>query len=231
MDRISNPYAPGAGAPPPALEGRDKIRENVRIAILRLCRGRAAQSVLMVGLRGVGKTVLLEQLGNNAEDAGAHTVWVEAPEDRSLPGILTPRLRAVLLRLSRIESAKALATRALRALAGFAGALRVKYADIEVRLDYDPEPGLADNGDLGPVNPIWTAPVRPQTAPLGVACRSFGITKFLSARLDWRRLGTNPKGLAVLHPGGVVSRLCSRTTRRAFRLARAQNRLRQAPPK
>lgn len=148
MDRISNPYAPGAGAPPPALEGRDKIRENVRIAILRLCRGRAAQSVLMVGLRGVGKTVLLEQLGNNAEDACAHTVWVEAPEDRSLPGILAPKLREVLLRLSRIESAKALATRALRALAGFAGALRVKYADIEVGLDYDPEPGLADNGDL-----------------------------------------------------------------------------------
>ena len=91
MDRISNPYAPGAGAPPPALEGRDKIRENAQIAIARLCQGRAAQSILMVGLRGVGKTVLLEQLGNNVEDAGAHTVWVEAPEDRSLPGMLAPR--------------------------------------------------------------------------------------------------------------------------------------------
>ncbi|MCG8370359.1 MAG: ATP-binding protein, partial [Proteobacteria bacterium] len=53
-----------------------------------------------------------------------------------------------LLRLSRIESAKKLADRALRGLAGFVGALKIKYADIEVGLDFDPEPGLADNGDL-----------------------------------------------------------------------------------
>ena len=69
-------------------------------------------------------------------------------EDRSLPGILAPKLRAVLLRLSRIESAREFAHRALRGLAGFVGALKIKYADIEVRLDFEPEPGLADNGDL-----------------------------------------------------------------------------------
>ena len=148
MDRISNPYAPGAGAPPPALEGRTEIREDVRVAIERLRRGRTSRGVLLIGLRGVGKTVLLEQLRNDADDAGVHTVWVEAPEDRSLPGILAPKLRAVLLRLSRIESAREFAHRALRGLAGFVGALKIKYADIEVRLDFEPEPGLADNGDL-----------------------------------------------------------------------------------
>lgn len=148
MDRISNPYAPGAGAPPPALEGRDEICENVRIAIQRLRMGRPSKSVLLVGLRGVGKTVLLEQLRNDADDFGVQTVWLEAPEDRSLPGLLAPKLRSALLRLSRIESAKELANRALSGLAGFVGALKLRYADIEVSLDYEAEPGLADNGDL-----------------------------------------------------------------------------------
>ena len=102
----------------------------------------------MVGLRGVGKTVLLDRMRNDAEANGIQTLRVEAPESRSLPAILAPQLRQALLRLSRNEQAKELATRALRALAGFAKALKVKYADIEVGLDFDPEPGLADNGDL-----------------------------------------------------------------------------------
>jgi predicted transcriptional regulator len=73
---------------------------------------------------------------------------VEAPENRSLPAILAPQLRQALLRLSRNEQAKELAQRALRGLAGFAKALKVKYQDIEVGMDFEPEPGLADNGDL-----------------------------------------------------------------------------------
>jgi hypothetical protein len=148
MDPIRNPYAPGAGSPPPELAGRDEIRENVRIAIERIRIGRASKSVLMIGLRGVGKTVLLDRMRLDAEQAGHHTLRAEAPEDRSLPGLLAPQLRAALLKLSRIESAKELSRRALRALAGFARALKVKYDDIEVGMDFEPEPGLADNGDL-----------------------------------------------------------------------------------
>ena len=102
----------------------------------------------MVGLRGVGKTVLLDRMKTDAEVAGAYTLRIEAPENRSLPALLAPQLRSVLLRLSRVEAAKAFAQRGLRALAGFAKALKVKYSDIEVGLDFDPEPGLADNGDL-----------------------------------------------------------------------------------
>jgi hypothetical protein len=102
----------------------------------------------MVGLRGAGKTVLLDRMREGAEATGFQTVRIEAPENRSLPALLAPQLRVALLRLSRNEKAKNLASRALRGLAGFAKALKVKYQDIEVGFDLDPEPGLADNGDL-----------------------------------------------------------------------------------
>jgi len=148
MDPISNPYAPGAGTPPPELAGRDEVRETVRIAIERIRRGMPTKSVLMVGLRGVGKTVLLDRMREVAEASGIQTLRIEAPEGRSLPAMLAPELRQALLRLSRNERARRLATRSLKALAGFAKALKVKYNDIEVGIDFDPEPGLADNGDL-----------------------------------------------------------------------------------
>lgn len=148
MDPINNPYAPGAGTPPPELAGRDELRETVRIALERVRAGRPAKSILMVGLRGVGKTVLLDRLREDAEAAGIQTLRVEAPEGRSLPAILAPQLRQALLRLSRNDQAKDFAQRALRGLAGFAKSLKVKYQDIEVGFDFEPEPGLADNGDL-----------------------------------------------------------------------------------
>lgn len=148
MDPIGNPYTPGAGMPPPELAGRDDLRQQVHIALERIKAGRPAKSILLVGLRGVGKTVLLDRLREDAEEAGLQTIRVEAPENRSLPAILAPQLRQALLKLSRNDQAKDLAQRALRALAGFAKGLKMKYEDIEVGLDFDPEPGLADNGDL-----------------------------------------------------------------------------------
>lgn len=148
MDPIRNPYAPGAGTTPPAMAGRDELLESSQIAIERTRLKRPAKSVLMVGLRGVGKTVLLNEMRRKAEETGLQTAFVEAPEKRSLPSILAPQLRRALLGVSRIEQAKELAQRGLRALAGFARALKFKYADIEVGLDFDPEPGLADNGVL-----------------------------------------------------------------------------------
>ena len=148
MDPVLNPYAPGAGSAPPELAGRDDVRETVRVALERTRRGLPAKSVVLVGLRGVGKTVLLDALRDLAEGAGMHTVRIEAPEGRSLPALLAPQLRGALLRLSRNEQAKDLAHRGLRALSGFAKALKLKYADIEVGIDLDPEAGLADNGDL-----------------------------------------------------------------------------------
>lgn len=148
MDPVVNPFTPGAGSPPPELAGRDDLLRQVRVATERTKRGLADKSVLMVGLRGVGKTVLLDRIREEAEGAGLHTLRVEAPEGRSLPALLAPQLRQALLRLSRSESAKDLARRGLQALAGFARSLKVKFGDIEVGYDAEPEPGLADNGDL-----------------------------------------------------------------------------------
>lgn len=148
MDPVRNPFAPGAGTRPPELAGRDALRESVRVAIDRIRLGRAAKSVLMVGLRGVGKTVLLDRMCEDAKAKGIIVVRLEAPEGRSLPALIAPRLRQALLELSRIERSKQLAERGLRALAGFAKALKLKYGDIEVGFDFAPEAGLADNGDL-----------------------------------------------------------------------------------
>ena len=148
MDPVRNPYAPGAGTPPPELAGRSAIRQDVNVRLQRLRLGRPAKSMMLVGLRGVGKTVLLDQIRKDAEAAGLQTVRIEAPENRSLPALLAPSLRLALLHLSNKGAAKDYAIRGLRALAGFASKLKVTYADIEVGLDYDPEPGLADNGDL-----------------------------------------------------------------------------------
>ena len=148
MNPIRNPFAPGAGTPPPELAGRDALLQAVHVAIERARIGRPAKSAMLIGLRGVGKTVLLDRMRDDAEAAGIHTIRIEAPEGRSLPALLAPQLRQALLRLSQLENAKALAIRGLRALAGFAKGLKVTYNDIEVGIDHEPEPGLADNGDL-----------------------------------------------------------------------------------
>lgn len=147
MDPRRNPFAPGAGTPPPELAGREDLLERNAIALDRIRAGRPARPSILYGLRGVGKTVLLSRLRDAAEADGFTIVSLEAPEHRSLPGVLVPSLRAALLRLNRIKQATAGVTRALRALAGFAK-LKVKYDDIEVALDFEPEPGLADSGDL-----------------------------------------------------------------------------------
>ena len=148
MDSVRNPYAPGAGTQPPELVGRDSVRDQVRVAIGRLRIGKPAKSVLMVGLRGVGKTVLLDKMRFDAEAGGVVAVRAETKESGSLPALLAPQLRIALLGLSRVDKAKDLAFRGLRALAGFAKGLKVKYNDIQVGFDLEPEAGLADNGDL-----------------------------------------------------------------------------------
>lgn len=148
MNPIRDPFSPSAGSPPPELAGRDELRESIHIALERARIGRPAKSAMLVGLRGVGKTVLLDRLRMDAESSGIHTVRIEAPEGRSLPALLAPQLRQALLRLSQIAAAKDYAVRGLRALAGFASKLKVTFGDIEVGMDYEPEPGLADNGDL-----------------------------------------------------------------------------------
>lgn len=148
MDPRQNPYAPGAGTPPPELAGRDHLIERGAIALDRIRAGRAARSLILYGLRGVGKTVLLNRIETDAESRGFVCLKIEAPEGRSLPALLAPALRVILLRLDRGRRAQAQLTKAWKALAGFVNALKIKYKDIEVSTDFEPERGLADSGDL-----------------------------------------------------------------------------------
>jgi hypothetical protein len=148
MDPRLNPYSPGAGSQPPELAGRSAIIENASIALDRIRMGRNARSFILYGLRGVGKTVLLNRIRNDADARGFVTIHIEAPENRSLPAILAPSLRSMLIKLSAKQKGRDLAQRALRAVAGFARALKVKYQDIEFQVDLPAETGLADSGDL-----------------------------------------------------------------------------------
>ncbi len=148
MDPRKNPYSPGAGTIPPELAGRDEIIEKVQIQLDRCRNGLSYRSFLMVGLRGVGKTVLLNHLVINAEANGFLTVLIEAPEKRSLPALLIPALRSVLLKMDKLMAAGDSAKKALKALGGFVSAMKLKYHDIEFGLDLGSEPGVADSGDL-----------------------------------------------------------------------------------
>jgi hypothetical protein len=148
MDPRENPYAPGAGTQPPELAGRDALIEKAAIALDRFRKGLSARSLLFVGLRGVGKTVLLTRIAQDTEARGFVVVQIEAPEKRSLPALLIPSLRTALLKLDRIVAVGALAKKALRTLGGFVSAMKVKYDDVEFGIDLGSEPGIADSGDL-----------------------------------------------------------------------------------
>src|SRR5438067_13943648 len=101
MDRLKNPFAPGAGTAPPELVGREKVFEDASFTFARVKARQSARSFLLVGLRGVGKTVLLNRLHEMAESHGYQARSVEAPENKRLPALLIPQLRGILLTLDR----------------------------------------------------------------------------------------------------------------------------------
>lgn len=144
MDPNKNPFAPGAGSQPPELAGREAIIHEAQIALSRVIQGRSAQSQILLGLRGVGKTVLLNRIERLAEDTGYLTSYIEARDDTSLAALLYPRVHQVLRKLSLIESAKSKAISALKGLKSFAGAFKLSIGDVAIA--YDPEPGVADSG-------------------------------------------------------------------------------------
>lgn len=148
MNPKINPYAPGAGTIPPQLAGRDEIISKADIALERCKNGLSFRGLLLVGLRGVGKTVLLTKITQEAESKALTVVSLETPEGRSLPALLIPALRSALLRLDRMKASGDLAKKALRTLGGFLGAMKVKYEDVEFSLDLGEEIGTADSGDL-----------------------------------------------------------------------------------
>jgi hypothetical protein len=148
MDPVTNPYAPGAGTQPPELAGRATLLEQARIAIERIRVGRPAKSFIAVGLRGVGKTVLLNRVSDAAQARDYRVCMIEAHEQKALPELLVPALRRIILDLDRMGALADKAKRALRVLKSFMSHLTLRYADAELSLDIDAEAGAADSGDL-----------------------------------------------------------------------------------
>jgi hypothetical protein len=148
MDEIQNPFSPGAGSPPPELVGRDDVLNQARILFGRIKVGKSEKSILLTGLRGVGKTVLLNEMKRMAEAHAFHTISIEAHESKTLASLLAPHLRTLLYDIDRIAGAGDKVRRGLVALKGFLNGLKVKVDNIEIGLDIDAEKGTADSGDL-----------------------------------------------------------------------------------
>ncbi|MBB6134049.1 hypothetical protein HD842_002191 [Massilia aurea] len=146
MDPVRNPFAPGAGSQPPELAGRQLIIEDARVAIERALLGKPSRSQMFLGLRGVGKTVLLNAVETMAKERGHFTSIIEAPESKPLGELLLPRVHQVLRKLSLTDNAKAKVHDAMRALRSFASAFKFEYGDLAIAVD--PEVGIADSGDL-----------------------------------------------------------------------------------
>ncbi len=146
MDPRTNPFAPGAGSQPPELAGRDDILENADIKLHRIRNQKPSKSLILVGLRGVGKTVLLNRVFEKASQSGYKAVLIESTEDKALSELLIPPLRQILFSLDAMENASDKAKRGLRVLGSFIKGLKAKIGEWE--FGFATEPGTADSGDL-----------------------------------------------------------------------------------
>ncbi len=151
MNKVHNPFAPGAGTRPPELAGREEILSDVDVTLDRVRIGNPARSQIFVGLRGVGKTVLLNHVRAMAYEKGFHTLLLEVHEDSTLPALLVPPLRKILLKLDAGKQFTDKTKRALGTLRSFIGSFKTKFKVgelAEIELGVDPEPGQADSGNL-----------------------------------------------------------------------------------
>ncbi len=148
MDPVRNPFSPGAGSPPPELVGREEVLEQARVLYARALQGRAEKSMILTGLRGVGKTVLLNEMSRLAEEEHYQTLSIEAHEDKTLAALLAPQLRQLFYRLDRLKGTKEKINRGLAILKSFISSVKVTFDDVSIGLDIEPEKGSADSGDL-----------------------------------------------------------------------------------
>ncbi len=145
MDPTRNPFTPSAGRQPPELAGRAAVLQRAQVTLRRVRGGRHDRSALLIGLRGVGKTVLLNRIFEIAEIEGYQTAYLEAPEDKQLADLLAPMLRQILLRLDLRKGAADKVQKAIGALRAFASVFEIKIGDIGVGVK---NPGAADSGSL-----------------------------------------------------------------------------------
>jgi hypothetical protein len=144
MDELTNPFRPGAGTSPPALLGRDELIDHFGTTVRRAMAGRPGKSLMPIGLRGVGKTVLLNRFAEIAEYEGLAVGFIEAPESGDFRSLLASRLRKILLAYdNKKKTAKVL--KALRILKTFS--LQLPDGS-KITLDVDALAGSADSGNL-----------------------------------------------------------------------------------
>lgn len=144
MDELTNPYRPGAGTRPPALLGRDELIDHFGVTVRRAMAGRPGKSLMPIGLRGVGKTVLLNRFAEIADQEGLQVGFIEAPESGDFRSLLVNRLRKVLLTFDA-GGASTKVLRALRILKTFS--LQTPDGS-RFSIDVDALAGHADSGDL-----------------------------------------------------------------------------------
>ncbi|WP_110007511.1 ATP-binding protein [Geodermatophilus normandii] len=150
MDPVRNPYAPGAGQRPPELAGRDDELSAFDVVLERIARGRPERSLVLTGLRGVGKTVLLNQLRSAAIGRGWGTGKIEARPDQSLRRPVSSALHMALRELRHPDQ------ESMDAVLGTvrAFAQRLAPADAKLRdrwqpgIDVPATAGRADSGDM-----------------------------------------------------------------------------------
>ena len=150
MDNINNPYTPNAGAAPEVLIGRDGQTEAFSILLQRLKRGRTEQSMIMTGLRGVGKTVLLNRFAELAELAGWESIELEASkhDETAFRQSIFSKFRAALLHISPRRRWSERARHAAEVLSSFVLSID-QSGTFSVTWDVDPSEGYGDHGDLG----------------------------------------------------------------------------------
>lgn len=148
MDPVQNPFSPGAGTRPPALTGRQSILDQAKVTLARIKAGRSEKSALLVGLRGVGKTVLLRTIYDQAVDLGYQAFFIETPEQQNLSTLLVPPFREALSKLDRMKGFHAKVKYAMRVFRSFLGTVKIGSDDLNVSFGVEPETGVADSGNF-----------------------------------------------------------------------------------
>ncbi len=152
MDPVRNPYAPGAGQRPPELAGRDTELAQFDVVLERVARGRPERSLVLTGLRGVGKTVLLNTLRSAAMNRLWGTGKLEAKPDQSLRRPVTAALHMAVRELAPRHRAPDRVDEFLAVLKAFA--LRSNPSGTKLRDSWRPSidapaaTGRADSGDI-----------------------------------------------------------------------------------
>lgn len=150
MDSILNPYTPNAGASPDIIVGREEQTKAFEILLRRLARGKTHQSMIITGLRGVGKTVLLNEFGDIARTEHWEVLEIEARkhDDTRFRQTMASLLKAALLRLSPRAKWTDRARRAAAVVTSFAVSVD-QQGTWSLAWDVEAEEGFADHGDLG----------------------------------------------------------------------------------